>query len=111
MLNEKKERYKKLANQTRLSVPNKKLEQNFEWLKYHSDWLVHQTPEIDSSIGVNPTNYPLLFGLDKEPFVIAQNDTLDSIALNNSNDPFNVCLLYTSPSPRDQRGSRMPSSA
>ena len=25
-------------------------------------------------------------------------------------DP-NTCLLYTSPSPRDQRGSRMPSSA
>ena len=23
----------------------------------------------------------------------------------------NICLLYTSPSPRDQRGSRMPSSA
>ena len=22
-----------------------------------------------------------------------------------------ICLLYTSPSPRDQRGSRMPSSA
>ena len=25
--------------------------------------------------------------------------------------PINACLLYTSPSPRDQRGSRMPSSA
>ena len=25
--------------------------------------------------------------------------------------PIRVCLLYTSPSPRDQRGSRMPSSA
>ena len=24
---------------------------------------------------------------------------------------FELCLLYTSPSPRDQRGSRMPSSA
>ena len=24
---------------------------------------------------------------------------------------FTACLLYTSPSPRDQRGSRMPSSA
>ena len=24
---------------------------------------------------------------------------------------FSTCLLYTSPSPRDQRGSRMPSSA
>ena len=32
----------------------------------------------------------------------------------DSNDPGEVpqsCLLYTSPSPRDQRGSRMPSSA
>ena len=27
------------------------------------------------------------------------------------NMTFKVCLLYTSPSPRDQRGSRMPSSA
>ena len=27
------------------------------------------------------------------------------------NDETNICLLYTSPSPRDQRGSRMPSSA
>ena len=26
-------------------------------------------------------------------------------------DEFTNCLLYTSPSPRDQRGSRMPSSA
>ena len=26
-------------------------------------------------------------------------------------EQFNICLLYTSPSPRDQRGSRMPSSA
>ena len=25
--------------------------------------------------------------------------------------PFNVCLLYTSPSPRDNKASRMPSSA
>ena len=26
-------------------------------------------------------------------------------------DAYYTCLLYTSPSPRDQRGSRMPSSA
>ena len=26
-------------------------------------------------------------------------------------EPVRACLLYTSPSPRDQRGSRMPSSA
>ena len=35
-------------------------------------------------------------------------------AINANGDFFatyTVCLLYTSPSPRDQRGSRMPSSA
>ena len=30
---------------------------------------------------------------------------------NPMKEAFQVCLLYTSPSPRDQRGSRMPSSA
>ena len=36
-----------------------------------------------------------------------QSDGLDPPA-----DPLDICcLLYTSPSPRDQRGSRMPSSA
>ena len=29
----------------------------------------------------------------------------------NEGPMFELCLLYTSPSPRDQRGSRMPSSA
>ena len=31
--------------------------------------------------------------------------------LNKPTVTINICLLYTSPSPRDQRGSRMPSSA
>ena len=35
--------------------------------------------------------------------VIGQNEAVQSIS--------KACLLYTSPSPRDQRGSRMPSSA
>ena len=34
-----------------------------------------------------------------------------SSSSSNNNDEDNNCLLYTSPSPRDQRGSRMPSSA
>ena len=31
--------------------------------------------------------------------------------IKSFNQPLKICLLYTSPSPRDQRGSRMPSSA
>ena len=33
------------------------------------------------------------------------------VALNSLGDPSDTCLLYTSPSPRDKRQSRMPSSA
>ena len=37
---------------------------------------------------------------------------LDALAAGGAKlAQFYVCLLYTSPSPRDQRGSRMPSSA
>ena len=47
-------------------------------------------------------------------FVLAQYGgvwTLESTNNRSSFETFDLCLLYTSPSPRDQRGSRMPSSA
>ena len=37
--------------------------------------------------------------------------TLGAATLQMESDDLSICLLYTSPSPRDQRGSRMPSSA
>ena len=37
--------------------------------------------------------------------------SMDISAVRSSPGVVDVCLLYTSPSPRDQRGSRMPSSA
>ena len=40
-----------------------------------------------------------------------QNELRHSIIHSDLNDNNIICLLYTSPSPRDQRGSRMPSSA
>ena len=35
----------------------------------------------------------------------------DWISIDPAMSGWTTCLLYTSPSPRDQRGSRMPSSA
>ena len=44
--------------------------------------------------------------------LISKADKGDEIAtVVLSTEEEGVCLLYTSPSPRDQRGSRMPSSA
>ena len=47
-----------------------------------------------------------------DSFLISINLKINAtIALEVSEDELISCLLYTSPSPRDQRGSRMPSSA
>ena len=43
--------------------------------------------------------------IEADETVAAQPDTL------YKSGPFYICLLYTSPSPRDMRRSRMPSSA
>ena len=45
---------------------------------------------------------------------LTQNEIADGFESHDALAPTvsdNICLLYTSPSPRDQRGSRMPSSA
>ena len=38
-------------------------------------------------------------------------DAIDKIKTKTKDEPINICLLYTSPSPRDVEESRMPSSA
>ena len=59
--------------------------------------------EIDRS-----RSYPLseAVAMIKASASASKFDETIEIAMN-----LGVCLLYTSPSPRDQRGSRMPSSA
>ena len=51
-------------------------------------------------------------GLDKRPSSLSRDGA--NVAQQRRVKTFDIdatCLLYTSPSPRDQRGSRMPSSA
>ena len=75
----------------------------------------------------NPTNGALLhngqhtvaYGVIDDGTISSDAVFYDSNAVNSGdgslgnpfNDIYTACLLYTSPSPRDQRGSRMPSSA
>ena len=74
----------------------------FFCLRYHSDGLVETSWDgrpFDLQHHVNVgrgSSLTLPFGVGGDPY--------------NDNDSSH-CLLYTSPSPRDQRGSRMPSSA
>lgn len=62
----KKLRYQQLAQQARLTIPDKKMQQTFEWLKYNCDWLVRKVPEIGTGITAGIPDYPWWFGVDSE---------------------------------------------
>lgn len=66
LLQAKKARYETLASQTQLTIPDKDLQQAFEWLKYNCDWLVRTVPEIGTGIGAGIPDYPWWFGVDSE---------------------------------------------
>ena len=62
----KRDRYKTLAEQSKLTVPDKNVEEAFEWLKYNCDWLVRKVPEIGTGITAGIPDYPWWFGVDSE---------------------------------------------
>lgn len=64
--NEKRARYNRLALQSKLTVPDKQVEQTFEWLKYNSDWMIQAVPEIGTGITAGIPDYPWWFGVDSE---------------------------------------------
>lgn len=63
---EKQSRYEKLAENSKLTIPDKKLQETFEWLKYNSDWLLRTVPEIGTGITAGIPDYPWWFGVDSE---------------------------------------------
>lgn len=66
LLFKKKQRYEQLATQTKLTIPDKKMQQAFEWLKYNCDWLVRKVPGIGTGITAGIPDYPWWFGVDSE---------------------------------------------
>ena len=72
--------------------------------------------EFKIKIKLTKTNY-YLFGKNSSTKVMMEMSYSDYMKAHlgelrgNPCNIFRLCLLYTSPSPRDQRGPRMPSSA
>ena len=63
-LAQKIERYKKINSTTHLTIPDKGIEQMFEWLKYNTDWLVRNVPETGVGLSAGLPDYPWWFGGD-----------------------------------------------
>jgi glycogen debranching enzyme len=66
LLEQKRNRYEDLAKRSKLTIPDKNLQQTFEWLKYNCDWLVRNVPEIGTGIMAGIPDYPWWFGVDSE---------------------------------------------
>ena len=69
-----------------------------------------KTP-LDTAIIANDGSYELNFEFDAPDLYRVDFQKKQYAMLVIAEGQNNICLLYTSPSPRDQRGSRMPSSA
>ncbi len=66
LLRSKKERYAGIAATARLTVPDKNIQQAFEWVKYNTDWLIRDVPGQGRGISAGTPDYPWWFGCDSE---------------------------------------------
>lgn len=66
LLKNKQLRYRQLAENSKLTLPDKKMEQTFRWIKYNIDWLVRDVPGIGRGISAGIPDYPWWFGVDSE---------------------------------------------
>lgn len=65
-LTAKRERYATIAAKTKLTIPDKQLETAFRWVKYNTDWLVRDVPEVGRGLSAGLPDYPWWFGVDNE---------------------------------------------
>lgn len=62
----KKERYQDIQTHSQINIPDKELQQAFEWTKYNTDWLVREVPGLGRGFGAGLPDYPWFFGVDSE---------------------------------------------
>ena len=61
---EKMERYKAIRNTSRLVLPDQKIAEMYDWLKFNTDWLVREVPELGVGLSAGLPDYPWWFGCD-----------------------------------------------
>ena len=80
-----------------------------------SNWVNNQKVLTNNTVDVDRVFIETLDSIQNNNAQTANEQpiaaTNNMISSNKNGDCFQACLLYTSPSPRDKRQSRMPSSA
>lgn len=65
-LKDKRKNYDRIASMSKITIPDKELEKTFEWIKYNTEWLVRDVPEIGRGLAAGMPDYPWWFGVDNE---------------------------------------------
>lgn len=64
LLNKKKDYYATIMSRNVVEIPDKKLEQAYNWGKFNTEWLVSELPGFGRFLGAGAIEYPWLFGCD-----------------------------------------------
>jgi glycogen debranching enzyme len=64
LLAEKRARYDSLINSARVSIPDKRLQEVYNWVRVNAEWLAREVPGIGRGLGAGLMEYPWWFGTE-----------------------------------------------
>jgi glycogen debranching enzyme len=64
MLRRKQAHYASLIKRARIRIPDRKLQQVYDWVRINAEWLVREVPGIGRGLGAGLMEYPWWFGTD-----------------------------------------------
>lgn len=64
LLISKIERYQSIKNTAELTIPDERVQEMYTWVKYNTDWLMRDVPEIGRGLSAGIPDYPWWFGTD-----------------------------------------------
>lgn len=62
----KKSNFQAVFEKSKIEIPDPELQKAFEWVKYNTQWLVREVPEMGRGFGAGLPDYPWYFGVDSE---------------------------------------------
>ncbi|SHF23085.1 hypothetical protein SAMN02746089_01521 [Caldanaerobius fijiensis DSM 17918] len=64
LFEEKSNRYMELIKSGNIRVPDERINQAIDWVKFNYDWLIRDVPDIGRGLGAGIPEYPWWFGCD-----------------------------------------------
>ncbi|WP_258100812.1 alpha-L-rhamnosidase-related protein [Marinoscillum pacificum] len=64
LLTSKIERYQSIKSTADLTIPDKRVQEMYTWVKYNTDWLMRDVPELGRGLSAGIPDYPWWFGTD-----------------------------------------------